>query len=63
MDCENGRRKVSENIILLAIDTEWYLSDWDKHPTINDECEIKSRNSFFLELEGELKKNNEKICK
>ncbi len=58
--CPIEKIKVSENIILLTLDTQWYLSDWDKHPTINDECEIKSRNDFFLEIEGEFKKNNEK---
>jgi len=58
--CPIEKIKVSENIILLVLDTQWYLNDWDNHPTINDECEIKSRNDFFLEIEGELKKNNEK---
>lgn len=51
---------ISENIVLLILDTQWFISDWDKHPTINDECDIKSRSDFFLEIEGELKKNNEK---
>ena len=46
--------------MLQLLDTQWYLTDWDKHPTINDECEIKTRNEFILEIEGELKKNNEK---
>ncbi len=51
---------VSDNIVLITIDTQWYLTDWDKHPTINDQCEIRTRNDFLLELAGELKKNNEK---
>lgn len=51
---------VNDDLEIIFIDTQWYLVDWDKHPTMNDECEIKSRNEFFLELEGELKKNNEK---
>ena len=51
---------VNDDLEIIFIDTQWYLADWDKHPTMNDECEIKSRNEFFLELEGELKKNNEK---
>ncbi|GAA4805115.1 metallophosphoesterase [Litoribaculum gwangyangense] len=51
---------VSETIQLIVIDTEWYLEDWNDHPTINDECEIKTRERFFIELEGELKKAQNK---
>ena len=58
--CPIEKIDVSEDIVMLVIDTQWYLSNWDKHPTMNDECEIKTRTGFFLEIEGELKKNNEK---
>ena len=51
---------LSDDIVIIAIDTQWYLTNWDKHPTMNDECEIKTRSEFIDELEGELKKNNEK---
>lgn len=51
---------VSDDIELLLIDTQWYLENWDKSPTMNDECEIRTRNEFFLEIESKLKKNNEK---
>lgn len=47
---------ITDNIVLLAIDSEWYLTNWNKHPTMNDECEIKTREKFFDELEGEIKK-------
>ena len=50
--------EVSENIQLIILDSQWYLEDWDKHPTINDNCdEIKTREALFLEIEGEIKKN------
>ncbi|MGB3606517.1 metallophosphoesterase [Psychroserpens sp.] len=51
---------VSETIQLIAIDTQWYLENWNENPTINDECEIKTRDRFFLEIEGELKKAQNK---
>ncbi|MBE15032.1 MAG: phosphoesterase [Cytophagaceae bacterium] len=51
---------VSEDIVLFMLDTQWYLANWDNHPTINDKCDIKTRKAFFLEIENELKKNNEK---
>ena len=58
--CPIEKIDVTDDIVIIAIDSQWYLTNWDKHPTMNDECEIKTRNEFFLELEGELKKNNEK---
>ncbi|TYP98165.1 calcineurin-like phosphoesterase family protein [Tenacibaculum adriaticum] len=51
---------VSETVALFIIDTQWYLEDWDKNPTINDDCPIKTRKRFLEELEGELKKAQNK---
>ena len=58
--CPIEKIDITDNIVLLVIDTQWYLTDWDMNPTINDNCDIKSRKEFFIEIEGELKKNNEK---
>ncbi|MBO6827938.1 metallophosphoesterase [Allomuricauda sp.] len=52
--------EISDKVMVIAIDTEWYLVNWDKHPTMNDECEIKSRGRFFEELESLIKKNRDK---
>ncbi|WP_127139666.1 metallophosphoesterase [Flagellimonas marinaquae] len=52
--------EISDNVMVIAIDTEWYLVNWDKHPTMNDECEIKDRGRFFEELESLIKKNRQK---
>lgn len=51
---------VSETIQLIIIDTQWYLENWNKHPTVNDDCEIKTRERFFEEVEGALKKAQNK---
>ncbi|MDP5099805.1 MAG: metallophosphoesterase, partial [Nonlabens sp.] len=53
--------EVTDDIELLLVDSQWYLAQWDKHPTINDDCDqIKTREQFFLEIESELKKNQDK---
>lgn len=52
--------KIDSLTTLIAIDSEWFLEDWNKHPTINDNCEIKTREAFFEELENILNKNQEK---
>lgn len=52
---------ITDNIQLIILDSQWYLEDWDKHPTINDNCpEIKTREAMFLEIESEFKKNQDK---
>ena len=49
--------KIDSITTLVTIDSEWFLEDWDDHPTINDNCEIKNREAFFEELESILNKN------
>ena len=51
---------VSKTIQLIIVDTQWYLENWNHNPTINDECEIKTRERLFEEIEGELKKAQNK---
>jgi len=52
--------KVNDKLTILVIDTEWYLTNWNNHPTINDNCEIKSRAKFWEEVEGLIKKNRDR---
>ncbi len=58
--CPIEMKSISDSVELMIIDTQWYLEDWDKHPTINDNCDIRNRTDLFLEIENEFKKNNEK---
>ncbi|MCD9574349.1 metallophosphoesterase [Flavobacterium soyae] len=58
--CPIEDTKIDSNTTLVAIDSEWFLEDWDNHPTINDNCDIKTREDFFKELESILNKNQEK---
>ena len=51
---------VSDDIVLVVIDSEWFLEDWDDYPTMNDDCDIKTREGLFLELESQLNKNQDK---
>jgi hypothetical protein len=58
--CPIENVKIDSTTTLIAVDSEWFLEDWNDHPTINDNCEIKTREAFFEELEGVLNKNQEK---
>ncbi len=52
--------EITDNIQLVIIDTQWYLEDWNHHPEMNRKCDIKSREKYFEEIEGEIKKNQNK---
>jgi hypothetical protein len=54
--CPLEKVDISKDIVLIIVDTHWYLTNWDNHPTINDECEIKTRTKFLDEFEGLIKK-------
>ncbi|MEE9407334.1 MAG: metallophosphoesterase [Polaribacter sp.] len=58
--CPLEKVNISKDIVLIIVDTHWYLTNWDNHPTINDNCEIKTRVKFFDELEGLIKKSRGK---
>ena len=52
---------LSNKVQLIILDTQWYLEDWNNHPEINDNCEIKTRNRFFEVLEEEVRAAENKI--
>ncbi len=51
---------ISDDIELILIDSQWYITKWDKHPTLNDDCEIKTRARFFDEYSSLIKKSRGK---
>ena len=52
--------EISETTILIAIDSEWYLEDWDKKKGINEDCEFRTRELFLRRLADKLKDNRQK---
>ena len=52
--------KINDKVVVVVIDTEWYLTNWDKRPDINDKCDIRSRERLLQEVEGLIKKNADK---
>ena len=54
--CPIEKMDISESIVLILIDSHWYMTNWDKHPTINDDCDINTRELFFEEYESMIKK-------
>lgn len=58
--CGLEELKIDKKTTLIIIDSQWFLEDWDKIPTINDNCTIKTRESFFEELASVLNKNQDR---
>ncbi|GAA3649721.1 hypothetical protein [Flavivirga jejuensis] len=54
-------KDISENIVLITVDTQWFLEDWDTDNYINNNSDIKNRTLFFLEFENRIKKAYGKI--
>ncbi len=52
---------LGENIVLITVDSQWFLEDWNDHVYINEESEIQNRTLFFLEFENQIKKAQGKI--
>lgn len=54
--CPIKKVKINKETILLVVDSQWYITNWDKHPTINDNCDIKTHTDFLDEFRSEIKK-------
>ncbi|MFZ1560040.1 MAG: metallophosphoesterase, partial [Saprospiraceae bacterium] len=58
--CPIGSYDVNDDITVIIVDSEWFITDWDKHPGINDDCDVKSELKFWEELNSVLNKNQNK---
>lgn len=58
--CPINDIKVTDKITMIVVDSQWYIENWDRYPTMNDDCDIKTRAAFFMELESLLNKNQGK---
>ena len=52
--CPIESESLNDKVQLIMIDSQWYLENWDKHPYINNECEIKTRAQFREAFNDEL---------
>ncbi|WP_395091395.1 metallophosphoesterase [Vaginella massiliensis] len=46
--------ELNENLVLLSIDSQWFLEGWEKNPNANADCPIQTRELFFKEFENQL---------
>lgn len=58
--CALEKLNLSDNLVLITIDSQWFLENWNKNTGINEDCDIKTREQLFEELESQLNKNQSK---
>ncbi len=58
--CPIERIKINNEVDVLILDSQWALSNWDEYPTINEKCEIKTKEEFYVEVESSIKKSEGK---
>lgn len=47
---------INDQLVIVLIDSEWWLQNWDKHQSINEGCDIKSRSFFKFQFEEAVRK-------
>lgn len=55
--CGIERLKINDEVAMIVIDSQWFLEDWNHYPTINDDCDIKTKEAFFDEIVSLLNKH------
>lgn len=53
--CPLEKEDINEDVVLVMVDSQWFLEDWDDHPYINNDCDLKTREQFFIEFKDDLK--------
>lgn len=54
--------ELNDQLVVIVIDSQWFLTDWDNHPGINDGCDIKNRDVFKFLLNDVVRKYRSKNC-
>ena len=52
--------EMNDNVVVIVVDSQWWLTDWDKDQKINEGCEIRNREHFRFIFENVLRKYRNK---
>jgi len=47
---------LSDNLALIALDSRWFIENWNTTAEHNESCEIRDREQFLLEIVNEIKR-------
>ncbi len=51
---------LTKDLVLILLDSQWFLENWEGEPGVNEGCDVKSRSVFALSFEETLKGNRNK---
>lgn len=51
------KEKISKDIVMLFVDSQWWLDDWKKEKKINEDCDIKTRLDYLEKLKEQINKH------
>ena len=60
--CPMESLPLGDDAVIISIDSQWYLEDWDEHPDMNNECNLNSREQFFVEFKNDLEDSQGKTA-
>ncbi|MEL7119760.1 MAG: metallophosphoesterase [Bacteroidota bacterium] len=52
--------ELTDDLVLILLDSQWWLENWDKEPRINNGCEVQSRYEFQLAFDELVRSNRTK---
>lgn len=52
--------ELDHDVVVIVVDTQWYLADWDKEPKMNEGCEARNHASFRFIFENMVRKYKNK---
>ena len=51
--------KATDDLVYIIIDTQWYLTNWKRHPGVNEGCAASNRTEFIRLFREAVKSNKE----
>ncbi len=58
--CPMERVKINDEVDMVIVDSQWVLMNWEAFPTLNEYCDIKTKEEFYIALESTIKKSEGK---
>ncbi len=54
-------KELTDSIVLIIVDSQWYMEDWDEQEDFNKDCPSTSRSHFLFRLKDEISKHQDKV--
>src|SRR5690606_24824232 len=59
--CPVEEKEISDEVVLITVDSQWFFENWDRNEDFNLDCEIRNRERFFEEIKDAIKDNHGKV--